>query len=514
LVADLVALISPETTRNETRDSIEQDWRTWIAQNFSAYLWPPFAPYHEAFWDWAWSIEQGRAARPFVAVWPRGFAKSTSTEVACALVAARGTRSYGLYICDTQERADDHISNVAGLLESQSFGAHYPDVADRKLGKFGNSQGWRRNRLRTKSGFTLDAIGLDTAARGVKVDEHRPDFLIFDDIDGLHDSPGTTDRKIKTITQSLLPARARHAAVLVVQNLIHETGIVARLASTDPETRADFLADRIVSGPHPAIEGLVTEAKPDGGYRIVAGIPTWPSLTIDDLQRDMDEVGLSAFLQEKQHDVDQIEGSMFQHLQYRRIAWSDLPALERTVVAVDPAVTDTDQSDAHGIQADALGVDGTIYRLFSWEQRSSPEQTVVLAVRKAIELKADTVVIETDQGGDTWISVYEAAIQKLEAEGLIVRSTVRPKLVQRKAGSIGSKSYRANLMLAHYERGGFIHVVGTHDQLERGLKRYLVRKPYDLADAAYWSFYELESRPRSTEPVPRMPKQSRWKGRA
>lgn len=508
-----MAIISPESQRRPTQRVIETDWRTWIAQNFSGYLWPPYAPYHEAFWEWAWSIRAGEPSRPFVAIWPRGFAKSTSTEVACAMVAARGTRTYGLYCCDTQERADDHIKNVAGLLESSSFGAHYPDAADRKLGKFGNSQGWRRNRLRTASGFTLDAIGLDTAARGVKVDEHRPDFLIFDDIDGLHDSPGETRRKIKTISQSLLPARAKHAAVLVVQNLIHETGVVARLASQDPELRADFLADRIVSGPHEAIEGLVTEVR-DGKAVIVEGTPTWDALTLDDLQRELDEIGLTAFMKEKQHDVEAIEGSMFGHLDFQHCREEELPELVRTVVAVDPAVTDTDQSDAHGIQADSLGADGLIYRRYSWEQRGTPESTVVRALRKAIELEADTLVIETDQGGDTWVSVFNAAVDKLRADGTIKKSTVVPQLKQRKAGSVGPKSHRANLMLARYETGGFKHVIGTHGALEHALKRYLVRKPYDLVDASYWSFYELTSRPQVGDLPPNMTQTSRWRGRA
>lgn len=508
-----MAIISPESLRTPARQVIETDWRTWIAQNFSGYLWPPYAPYHEAFWDWAWSIAAGEPSRPFVAIWPRGFAKSTSTEVACAMVAARGTRTYGLYICDTQERADDHISNVAGLLESSSFGAHYPDAADRKLGKFGNSQGWRRNRLRTASGFTLDAIGLDTAARGVKVDENRPDFLIFDDIDGLHDSPGETLRKIKTISQSLLPARAKHAAVLVVQNLIHETGVVARLASEDPELRADFLADRIVSGPHMAIDGLVTEVR-DGKAVIVEGTPSWDAMSLEDLQRELDEIGLTAFLKEKQHDVSAIEGSMFGHLDYLRCSIDMLPALVRTVVAVDPAVTDTDKSDANGIQADSLGDDGLIYRRFSWEQRSTPEATVVMALRKAIELQADTLVIETDQGGDTWISVYNAAVEKLREEGVIKKATLIPKLKQRKAGSVGPKSHRANLMLARYETGGFRHVTGTHGTLEHALKRYLVRKPYDLVDASYWSFHELTSRPEVKTLPPQITQPSRWRGRA
>lgn len=487
----MIALINPEAVSNPSRDAVESDWRTWIAQNFPEYLWPPFAPYHAEFWEWVWSIQQGEPVRPFVAVWARGHAKSTSIEVACAMMAARRTRTYGLYVSETQSQADDHLGNVAAMLEVPTFETHYPDAASRKVGKFGNSKGWRRNRIRTASGFTLDAIGLDTAARGIKVEEHRPNLIIFDDVDNLHDSPGAVDRKIRTITQSLLPARAKNTAVLVCQNLIHEAGIVAKLA----DGSADFLTDRIVSGPHPAIDGMVVEREPDGGYRITEGTPTWPAMSIESLQSELNEMGLTAFRREKQHEVGLVEGSMFGHLDFdapgMRIAWDDLPELERVAVWVDPAVTDKDKSDAHGINADALGVDGRVYRLYSWEQRTSPLDALQRAILKAVELGALEVGVETDQGGDTWQSVFREAVDTLVSEGRITRDQA-PGFKDAKAGAgHGPKAQRAAQMLTAYEQGRFVHVIGTHDVLERGLKRYLVRKPYDVVDSAYWSSWDL-----------------------
>jgi hypothetical protein len=482
-----LAIVNARGKRHEVEP---QTWPEWIAANFPGYLWPPYAEYHAQFWDWAWSIEAGTSAPPFVAIWPRGFAKSTSTEVACALTAARETRRYGLYVCATQDRADDHVLNVAGLLESPTFARHYPRAAQRKIGKYGNSQGWRRNRLRTGSGFTLDAIGLDSAARGAKIDEDRPDFIIFDDIDGLLDAPATVDKKIKTITQSLLPSRAPHAAVLVAQNLIHEKGIVAKLA----DGSADFLADRIVSGPHPAIAGMVTETI-DGRRTITGGVPTWGAMGLPELQAELNEIGLTAFLREKQHDVGNIEGGIFGHVEFRHIEHAALPALERIVVWVDPAVTDTDKSDAHGIQADGLGVDQKIYRLYSWEARTSPGDVMRRAILKAVELKAESVGVETDQGGDTWISVYNESWQELvddSATPHITPKTPKPLFKQAKAGAgHGPKAHRATQMLAGYERGEIIHVTGTHEALERGMKRYLLFKPYDLVDAAYWAWNDL-----------------------
>lgn len=472
------------------RQTIESDPETWLTAMFPTFVRPPFAPYHLDFWRWLWAIEADTPAAPFVAIWPRGFAKSTSAEAGCAAAAARQTRSYGLYICDTQEQADKHVANVATLLESPRFSAAYPQAASRKLGKFGASKGWRRNRLRSAAGFTLDGIGLDTATRGVKVDEDRPDFLIFDDIDDLLDSPATVAKKVALITKSLLPARAPHAATLVVQNLIHADGIVAQLA----DGRADFLADRIVSGPHPALRNAAYEQR-DGTWVIVDGEPTWAAMGIVELQRDMNETGLSAFRAEKQHEVDHIAGGIFGHVEFRHCRYDEVPDLTRIVVWVDPAVTDTDQSDAHGIQADGLAADGDIYRLFSWEARTSPEDAIRRAILKAVELQAECVGVETDQGGDTWRTTFDHVWDALVRDAdvpQITDTTPTPQFRQAKAGAgHGPKAHRASQMLADYERGRFVHVLGTHETLERALRRYLLRKPFDCVDAAYYSWDDL-----------------------
>lgn len=260
----------------------------------------PFAERHDEFWRWVWDLQRGVRPRPFVAIWPRGSGKSTVTEMACVAAGSQKRRRYALYICEKQDQADDHVANIAALLESATVERYYPLMAERALGKYGNSRGWRRNRLRTAANFTVDAIGLDVAARGVKLEDMRPDLLIFDDIDSESDSLETIAKKIRTITTKLLPAGSGDAAVLAVQNLIHYEGVFAQLAGVASET-ADYLSDRIVSGPHPAIVGLQTEKQPDGKYKITGGTPTWAGQDIARCQSDINQYGLRAFLSEMQH---------------------------------------------------------------------------------------------------------------------------------------------------------------------------------------------------------------------
>ncbi len=67
-----------------------------------------------------------------------------------------------------------------------------------------------------------------------------------------------------------------------------------------------------------------------------------------------------------------------------------------------------------------------------------------------------------------------------------------PTFEQAKAGAgHGSKVARNQRMLVDYEHGKVVHVLGTHRALERALKRFPKSKPFDLVDAAYWSWNYL-----------------------
>ncbi len=415
---------------------------------------------------------------------------------------ARGRRSYGLYICSTQEQADDHVATISAMLESPEVAAGYPAMSDRSLSKFGTSRGWRRNRLWTASGFIIDAIGLDATKRGAKLGSQRPDFLIFDDLDGELDSAKTTDDNLARISKKLLPAGSDNVAVIAIQNLVIPNGIFARLARADGATPTDILNNRIISGPIPALRNLVYESG-EGGIRLTAGDPTWEGQSLETCQAQATEWGLSAFLQEAQHEVDSPSGGMFEHVNFRHAietndgkiyhatehgaAIGDAVHIVRGCVWVDPAVTDTDRSDAHGICAAGLGENGVVYVLRAYEQRTSPLDSLKRAIGWCRALGFDRLGVETDQGGDAWFSVFQQACFAL---GIPLRD--QPAFVSDKAGAgHGPKAHRASQLLADYERGRVVHVMPAHLTMERALRRFGVVKPYDLADAAYWCWDDL-----------------------
>jgi phage terminase large subunit-like protein len=249
---------------------------------------------------------------------------------------ARGRRRYVLYVSRTQPQADDHVASIATMLESPLIGRAYPSLGSRGVGKYGSAKGWRRNRLWTASGFIVDALGLDTAGRGVKLGNLRPDFIVFDDIDEEGDSTEATQTKIDRITRSILPSGARNTVVAAVQNLIIENGVFGRMRPGAPEP-AQYLTDRIMSGPVPALEGMETEevTREDGSTRtvITAGKPTWEHQSLDACQHLMDTIGKDAFLSECQHEPFRAGEKIFKAEWWAagrgRYAWDDVALLQR-----------------------------------------------------------------------------------------------------------------------------------------------------------------------------------------
>jgi hypothetical protein len=290
-------------------DDLVTDWQAWLRTLFPEYFTADFATFHAELWRWVWAMEYRHRPVPFVGIWPRDTGKSTSAEAACVAVAARKARRYGLYVCRTQDQADDHVQNVAAQLESEQVAERYPALSNRLIGKFGASKGWRHNRLRTADGFTLDAVGLDRAVRGIKIEEQRPDFMVLDDLDNESDSPLTVSKNVRTLTRKVLQLGSDDVAIIAVQNLVHDESIFGRLAGTS-SISADFLADRTVSGPHKAVNGLTYERR---GTRTVltGGEPTWPGLDLKACQQRVDRDGIDAFLAECQHEKQRPEGVAF-----------------------------------------------------------------------------------------------------------------------------------------------------------------------------------------------------------
>lgn len=353
----------------------------------------PMAAHHVAVWDWLESLEAKKPAQPLVLILGRGGGKTSTMCGGIAFLGQRESRSFALYVSSTQRQADQHLQEVANYMTKMGM--------ERKTGPYGHSMGWNASCLRVSNDFNVVSLGLDSAARGIKLDELRPDLIVLDDIDALDDTPETVQKKIGTITQSILPSMATHGTVCFVQNVIHPNGIMASFVRKDNE----FLLGAKVFGPYPAAYDLQVEKIEDNGeirYKVVGGEPTWEGQNLEVIEYQINRDGLRSFLRESQHDVfGDSAGALWSRATLEKCQCKDIPKIAKIMIGVDPAVTsDPTRSDKSGVIVAGLGKDKHIYVLRDFSGHYTPHQLADLVYRAWGRFKASAVVVETNQGGD------------------------------------------------------------------------------------------------------------------
>ena len=493
-----------QAAQKQTAVAAPDDWREWQLALFPKHFHAEPADHHARFWDYLQTIQPNTYHRPYFLILARGGGKSTNLEGAAVYLGATGKRKYCWYLRETQHQADDALSNIQAMLEGSRIEKYYPEMADRQLGKFGQVRAWRRNRLICANGYVIDAIGLDTAVRSSKVVEQRPDLIIPDDLDSKHDTPKTTQKKIEILTTSILPAGAPNCLVLGGQNLILKHGIFSRLAGVADEP-CDFLTDRIVDGPHPAVHNLQVEIveHEDGtiSHR-ASGTPTWEGQNLDIVSKQITTWGLAAFKIESQHEVGDNPDALWNRdgLNLNRV--TKAPDLYRIVVAVDPAAT-TGQT---GIVVSGAGkpnnsklAHGYTLADVSPPHGSKPAVWAAAAVAAYHLYGADAIVGEINNGGD----MIEEVIRGVPGGENVKYDTVRASR---------GKYTRAE-PVATLAENGRDHHVGHHVDLENELCTWVPGNDSpNRLDAKVWGYtwLGLTNQIAPSPPKEQPTKKSKW----
>jgi phage terminase large subunit-like protein len=165
--------------------------------------------------------------------------------------------------------------------------------------------------------------------------------------------------------------------------------------------------------------------------------------------------------------------------------------MERIVVSVDPAVTNTDESDEHGIIVAGIS-DKEGYVLEDGTLGGSPMDWARRAIALFDKHEADAIVIEVNQGGDM-------VAQTLRS----VRSTLPIREVRASRG----KHVRAEPIAALYEQGR-VHHVGSFPELENQLTNftnagYEGEGSPDRGDALVWALSDLFPQIIKPDPKPK-----------
>jgi hypothetical protein len=467
-------------------------WEAWVDRNFPESTSAPFADRHRRLWDWFAALTPGVQPQAQVEVWPRGGAKSTTVELGISYAGRKKLRRFALYVSATQGQANKHVQAIAARFEAMRV--------PRARNRYGNSLGWRMDILRVAGGFNVLALGLDAASRGVKLDDFRPDLIVFDDVDDQNDSEKMVKKKVGTITKSILPMGSADVAVLVVQNRIHAGSIVSQLA----DKTADFLHGAQVYEQE-AVVGLQIEGglEPDGTrrYRVVAGEPTWLGQDLDVVEAQINLWGRVAFMREAQHDLSEAEGGMWNRerdIDPFRARAVQRDELRRVVVAIDPNATGT--GDAAGIVAAGIRLVPAPINPRTGEVELDPRTGRPRPAKLHGYLLEDATV----QGGPlVWAKAAVDCFQRWDADALVAESNNGGEMV---AVTIGTVEGAPHVKLIHASRGktprarpvqklseeGRIHHVGVFVELEVELCSWEEGDPSpNRLDAFVWAMSEL-----------------------
>lgn len=152
--------------------------------------------------------------------------------------------------------------------------------------------------------------------------------------------------------------------------------------------------------------------------------------------------------------TDDVENALWRAAMIDPYRIATVPAdLDRIVVGVDPAVTNTENSDMTGIVVAGkkkIGNTEHYYILDDRTMKGSPESWAASVTTAYEHWKADRIVVETNNGGDLVESV--------------LRNT-RRHLPITKVHAKRGKTLRAEPVAGIYEKG-WVHHVGEHPELE------------------------------------------------
>lgn len=207
------------------------------------------------------------------------------------------------YVSGTEKQAKEHVAAIKGRLESSAVAAYYPALSKPEIGAHGAQRGWRQDYLATQSGWGIVPVGLDQGIRGGRKDDTRYSLIILDDVDDIDDSRAVVEKKLNTISRTILPAGDSRTIVIFAQNLIHEDSVLNQIYTR----RSDVLSDRMEFGPYKSFEDVKLDPHPTvpGKFVIRDGaVPTWPHLNIEDARLFLSRSGRHGFMAEYQHDFE------------------------------------------------------------------------------------------------------------------------------------------------------------------------------------------------------------------
>ena len=175
--------------------------------------------------------------------------------------------------------------------------------------------------------------------------------------------------------------------------------------------------------------------------------------------------------------LDDVEGALWSPSMIEKTRVKEIPDMQRVVVAIDPAVSNNEDSDETGIIVVGKGFDNRYYILEDLSDRMSADTWANVAINAFYKHKCDRIIAEVNNGGD----LVERLIRTVDRE-----------VPYKKVHASRGKLVRAEPISALYEQEKVSHV-GSFPKLEDQMCSYTLdsKSSPDRLDALVWGLTEL-----------------------
>lgn len=197
--------------------------------------------------------------------------------------------------------------------------------------------------------------------------------------------------------------------------------------------------------------------------------------------------------------LDEMPGALWGRDIIEQARLKEAPQLRRIVVAIDPAVTHTSESDETGIIVAGIADNGHGYVLRDVSGRVSPDAWARRAVDAYHDLSADRIIGEQNNGGEMVRHTIKTVDDRVSYHAVLASK---------------GKHTRAEPVAALYEQGK-VHHIGSFPQLEDQMCTWVPGEDSpDRMDALVWALTELMLTNSNLKPVApiQMTGPSKWAG--